>query len=225
MTAELARRARVPVPEAITGPRVIAIARGLEPSRILRIGEGLLGGGVRAFEVTLNSPAAFEAIGALAREFGEADGHAARLGGGLVIGAGTVLDIESARRAIDAGARFLVSPHTDRALIEWTANRGIPSLPGAFTPTEIVAAWRAGASAVKLFPASAVGPAFVRELRGPFRDIPLIPTGGVTIDTAPEFIRAGAIAIGVGSWLIGEGEVAGIAERGRQVVRALADVR
>jgi 2-dehydro-3-deoxyphosphogluconate aldolase / (4S)-4-hydroxy-2-oxoglutarate aldolase len=224
MTAESATRARVPVPGAISGPRVIAIARGLDPSAILRIGEGLLAGGVRAFEVTLNSPSAFEAIGALVREFGETEGGEAPATDRLLVGGGTVLDIEGARRAVDAGARFLVSPHTDPALIEWAARRGIPSFPGAFTPTEILAAWRAGASAVKLFPASAVGPAFVREFRGPFRDIPLIPTGGVTIDTAPEFIRSGALAIGVGSWLTGDGEIAGIAERGARIVRALAEI-
>ena len=116
-------------------------------------------------------------------------------------------------------------PHTDPELVAWAAARGMPSFPGAFSPTEILAAWRAGAAAVKLFPASVAGPAFVREFRGPFPDIPLIPTGGVTAVTAPEFIRAGAIAVGMGSWLIGDGDPAGIAERGATVVRAVAEAR
>src|SRR5205085_7577029 len=111
---------------------------------------------------------------------------------GLLLGAGTVLTIEAAGDAVAAGARFLVSPHLDIAIVAWALEHGIPCFPGAFTPTEILGAWRAGATAVKLFPASAVGPAFVREHRGPFRDIPLVPTGGVTAETASDFITAGA---------------------------------
>ena len=141
------------------------------------------------------------------------------------VGAGTVLSVSAAQRAIDAGATFLVMPHTDPELVAWAASLGLPSFPGAFSPTEILAAWRAGAAAVKLFPASVAGPAFVREFRGPFPDIPLVPTGGVTAVTAPDFIRAGAIAVGLGSWLIGDCQPAGIAERGSTVVRAVAEAR
>ena len=143
----------------------------------------------------------------------------------LEIGAGTVLTIAAAERAIDAGASFLVSPYVEPELIEWAAERGVPFIPGAFTPTEILGAWRGGAPAVKLFPASVAGAAFVREFRGPFPHIPLLPTGGVTIDTAPDFIRAGAIAVGLGSWLIGDGEPTGVADRASGVVRAVADAR
>ena len=107
----------------------------------------------------------------------------------------------------------------------WAAERGIPAFPGAFTPTEILAAWRAGAAAVKLFPASMAGHTFLREFRGPFPDIPLVPTGGITVESAPAFIRAGAVAVGLGSWLTGDGEPAGIAERGVAVVRAVAEAR
>lgn len=203
---------RLPIPNAISGPRVIAIARGLPADRIERIAEGLLAGGIRAFEITLNSPGALGAIEAVA----------ARAGERLLTGAGTVLDLEGAAAAVDAGARFLVSPHTDPVLIDWALARGIPILSGAFSPTEIHAAWRSGATAVKLFPASAVGPSFIRELRGPFPDVPLIPTGGVTIETAPTFIAAGAIAVGLGSWLTGDGEPEGIAARGARLVQVLA---
>ena len=184
---------RSPIPEEITGPRVVAIGRGLPAELIERIAEGLVAGGIRAFEITLNSPDAFGAIAALAERWGQR----------LLVGAGTVLDAEGAAEAVDSGARFIVSPHTDPALIDWAVARGLPVFPGAFSPTEILSAWRSGATAVKLFPASVAGPAFVREFRGPFRDIPLIATGGVTIESAPDFLDAGAVAVGMGSWLTG----------------------
>jgi 2-dehydro-3-deoxyphosphogluconate aldolase/(4S)-4-hydroxy-2-oxoglutarate aldolase len=203
---------RSPVPLEIAGPRVVAIARGLPPERVGRIAEGLVAGGIRAFEITLNSPDAVTAISALANRWGE---H-------LLVGAGTVLDVEQATRAADAGARFIVSPHTDPGLIEWVVAHGLPVFPGALSPTEILLAWNAGATAVKLFPASVAGPAFVREFRGPFPDIALVATGGVTIETAPLFLAAGAAAVGMGSWLTGDGEPDGIADRAARLVRALA---
>jgi 2-dehydro-3-deoxyphosphogluconate aldolase/(4S)-4-hydroxy-2-oxoglutarate aldolase len=210
--------ARPAIPAGIRDVGVIAIGRRLDRRRLAAIADGLLGGGVRAFELTLNDPEAeaLAAIEIVAR-------HAA--GSELAIGAGTVLSIEAAERAISAGASFLVMPHTDPGLIAWAADRSIPAFPGALTPTEILAAWRAGAAAVKLFPASVAGPAFVREFRGPFPDIPLVPTGGITLETAPQFIRAGALAIGLGSWLTGDGEPAGIAERGALAVAALTEAR
>jgi 2-dehydro-3-deoxyphosphogluconate aldolase/(4S)-4-hydroxy-2-oxoglutarate aldolase len=207
---------RPAIPGGILAGRVIAIGRGLPPEAILSIAANLADGGVRAFEITLNSPAAMEAIAALAARFAPED---------LVIGAGTVLDVAKAEEAVAAGARFLVMPHTDEDLIAWAAQRGIPSFPGAFTPTEALGAWRAGAAAVKLFPASAVGPAFVREMRGPFRDIPLVPTGGVTVDSAPAFGAAGAVAVGIGSWLTGSGDADVVGARARQIVDALAAAR
>jgi len=190
----------------------VAIGRGLPAERIERIAEGLVAGGVRAFEVTLNSPDAFGAISALAVRWGER----------LLVGAGTVLDVEGAAQAVDSGARFIVSPHTESDLIDWAVARGLPVFPGALSPTEILTAWRAGATAVKLFPASVAGPAFVREFRGPFRDIPLIATGGVTIESAPAFLGAGAVAVGIGSWLTGDGEPDGIAERAVRLIGSLA---
>jgi 2-dehydro-3-deoxyphosphogluconate aldolase/(4S)-4-hydroxy-2-oxoglutarate aldolase len=207
---------RPPIPAPILAGRVIAIGRGLAPDRTVRIGEGLAAGGVGAFEITLNSPDALAAIARLASRFGPDE---------LLVGAGTVMTVDAARAAIDAGARFIVMPHTDPAVIEAALERGVPAFPGAFTPTEALLAWRAGASAVKLFPASGVGPAFVREMRGPLPEIPLIPTGGVTIDTGPAFIAAGAVAVGIGSWLTGEGDPAEIGARGARLVSALRAAR
>jgi 2-dehydro-3-deoxyphosphogluconate aldolase / (4S)-4-hydroxy-2-oxoglutarate aldolase len=203
---------RSALPHEIAGPRVIAIGRGLPADRVERIAEGLVAGGIRAFEITLNSPDALAGISALS----------SRWEGRLLVGAGTVLDVEGARQAVEAGARFIVSPHTDSALIEWAIARGLPVFPGAFSPTEILTAWNAGATAVKLFPASVAGPAFVREFRGPFRDIPLVATGGVTIESAPAFLAAGAAAVGMGSWLTGDGDPVGIAGRASRLVVVLA---
>jgi 2-dehydro-3-deoxyphosphogluconate aldolase/(4S)-4-hydroxy-2-oxoglutarate aldolase len=200
------------VPEAILVGRVVAIARGLDPSSMVDIAGALIDGGVTAFEVTLNSRSALDAIAAV---------RAAVPAGRLLVGAGTVLDRASAEAAVGAGAQFLVMPHTDLELIDWAAGRDVPVFPGAFTPTEILAAWRAGATAVKLFPASAVGPSFVRELRGPLPEIPLIPTGGVTAENAPDFIRAGAVAVGLGSWLTGAGDPATIRARATQLTEAI----
>jgi 2-dehydro-3-deoxyphosphogluconate aldolase / (4S)-4-hydroxy-2-oxoglutarate aldolase len=126
---------------------------------------------------------------------------------------------------VDSGATFLVMPHVDPELVAWAADRGIPALPGCATPTEALLAWRAGAAAIKLFPASVAGPAFVRELRGPFPEIPVVPTGGITIEHVPSFIAAGAAAVGFGGWLIGDGESVGVADRARQVVASVAAAR
>ena len=135
---------------------------------------------------------------------------------------GPSLSEAAAERAVGAGARFIVSPHTDVALIDWCVTRGIPCFPGALSPTEIHAAWSAGASAVKLFPAIAVGTGYLKQLAGPFPDIPLVPTGGVSAQTAGDWIAAGGVAVGMGGWLIGDGDPAGVTQRARQVVEAVA---
>ena len=207
---------RPPIPDGLVTSGVVAIARRLTADNAPRVADALADGGVLAFEITLNEPvdAALRAITSVASR-----------APGLSIGAGTVLSIDAAKLAIDAGATFLVMPHTDPELVAWAAARGIPTLPGASTPTEILAAWRAGAAAVKVFPASVVGPALVRECRGPFPYIPLVPSGGVTAETAAAFIAAGAVAVGVGGWLIGDAESAGVTARARQVVNVVAAAR
>jgi 2-dehydro-3-deoxyphosphogluconate aldolase/(4S)-4-hydroxy-2-oxoglutarate aldolase len=204
------------IPAAITDGGIVAIGRRLPSGSEPGIAQALVRGGVRAFEITLDGDGALEAIGTLASRFDPAE---------LFVGAGTVLDIASAEAAIGAGARFLVMPHIDVAIVSWAAARGIPVMPGAFTPTEILTAWRAGAAAVKLFPASAVGPAFVREVRGPLREIPLVPTGGVTAESAPAFIAAGAVAVGIGSWLTGSGDAAVVQSRAAELVAAVLSAR
>ncbi len=206
---------RPPIPELIRQSRVIAIGRGIGAAEAPRIGEALVAGGVHVMELTLNEPEAeaLAAIAALARVADDLD---------ALVGAGTVLSIEAAKRAIDAGARFIVSPHTDREQIAWCASRGVPCFPGALSPTEIQAAWSAGASAVKLFPAAAVGIGYLKQIAGPFPDIPIVPTGGVSAETAADWIAAGGVAVGMGGWLIGDGEPAGVTERAGLVSAAVA---
>ena len=211
--------ARPGIPPAIRDTGVVAIGRRLDAGSVAAIADGLVAGGVRAFELTLNEPEGpvLAAITELVRRFPETE---------LLVGAGTVLSIEAAERAINAGARFLVSPHLDVELVRWAADRGVPFLPGALTPSEVLAAWRAGAAAVKLFPASVAGPALLRELRGPLPQIPLLPTGGVTLESAPGFILAGALGVGMGSWLTGSaGGANTIQQRAASIVAAVAAAR
>lgn len=209
---------RPAIPVGITDGGVVAIGRRVTTELAPTVAAALAEGGVRAFELTLNEPEAeaLRSIEAVAR---------VAAGLGLELGAGTVLSIEAAGRAVDSGATFLVMPHLDPELVGWAAARDIPALPGCATPTEILAAWRAGAAAVKLFPASSAGPGFVRELRGPFPDIAIVPTGGVTLESAPLFITAGAVAVGMGGWLLGDGTPDGVRERARQIVAAVAAAR
>jgi len=171
--------------------KIVAILRGIHPDHAVEIAGALQQGGVRLLEITLNSPDALAVIGKLA----------AAMGGGLCIGAGTVLDAGQAKAAIDAGARFILSPTLDLDTIQETRQMGAVSIPGAFTPTEILTAWRNGADIVKVFPAS-VGVPYFRDLRGPLPFIPLMPTGGVNLDNIREFQSAGAVAFGIGSGLV-----------------------
>lgn len=207
---------RPAIPPAIATGRIIAIARGLPVARLAAVVAALRDGGVRAFEITLDSPDALHAISMVAAM---APGPGADR---LLVGAGTVMTIEEAAAALDAGARFLVMPHTDAALVAWAAGRDVPVFPGAMTPSEIVIAWRAGAAGVKVFPAGTLGPGFVREVRGPLARIPMIPTGGITAENAGAFLAAGAVAVGAGGWLTGSGDPATIRERAAALVKAVA---
>lgn len=211
---------RPTIPDGVTRGGVVAIARRLDPTSVGAIADALAQGGAGAFELTLNEPEsdALRAIEAAAA-------HVSTSGLGLDVGAGTVLSIDAAQRALDAGATFLVAPHLEVEVVAWAAERGIPMLPGAATPTEVLAAWRAGAAAVKVFPASVLGPSFLRELHGPFPDIPLQPTGGITVENAADFIQVGAIAVGLGSWLFAGGTPASVAERARAATTAVATAR
>ena len=206
---------RPDVPELLRSTRVVAIARHIGADDAPGVGAALVAGGVRVMEITLNEPEprALAAIAALAEVAGDL---------GALVGAGTVLSVESARRAVDAGAGFIVTPHTDVDIAAWCAVHDVPCLPGALTPSEILAAWQAGASAVKLFPAVSMGPGYLAQIRGPFPEIPLVPTGGVSAETAEAWITSGALAVGMGSWLIGDGEPGGVTERSQRV-RAAVD--
>lgn len=203
---------RPEVPAAIREGRLIAIARGIDPPRLPALVDALIDGGIDVVEVTLNSAAALDSITALRDR---------AVGSRLLVGAGTVLDPAAAQAAVTAGASFLVTPVVDLPTISWAAARQIPIFPGAMTPTEILAAWVAGAAAVKVFPASVLGPAFVREVRGPLPEIPLIPTGGVSPDSAWAFLEAGATAVAVGGWLTGADDPAFARARARQLRMAI----
>lgn len=155
--------------------------------RVAEACEAARKGGLRALEITLTTPGALGAIRALAR------------GGDALVGAGTVLGAEAARAVADAGGRFIVSPVFDPEVVDAAHERGLLAIPGAATPTEILGAWRYGARLVKVFPARALGgPAFLRALRGPLPDVPLLPTSGPTADDLADYFAAGATAVGVG---------------------------
>jgi 2-dehydro-3-deoxyphosphogluconate aldolase / (4S)-4-hydroxy-2-oxoglutarate aldolase len=171
---------------------VIAVLRGIDSERMLPIAQALYEGGIKAVEVTLNHPDSIKSIALLDNEFGK----------DLLIGAGTVLNPDAARAAVSAGAKFIISPSLNLKTIETTKELGVVSIPGAYTPTEIVTAYENGADFVKVFPATALGPSFLKDMKGPLPHIPLIPTGGIHVGNAFEFLQAGAVAIGVGGSLV-----------------------
>jgi 2-dehydro-3-deoxyphosphogluconate aldolase/(4S)-4-hydroxy-2-oxoglutarate aldolase len=211
---------RPEIPARLEQSRVVAILRRTDPAAAVATAEALADGGIPTLEVTCDSPGAFEMIRAIDRALGER----------VLVGAGTVLDASSARAALEAGARFLVSPHVDADLVESFACRGVPWIPGAFTATEVLSAWRAGAVVVKLFPAGSVGPAYLKDLLGPLRHIPLLPTGGVTLDNAASFLQAGAWGLGLGSALVAPDLVAAgrfdeLQDRARRLSDTIAAAR
>ena len=178
--------------DQISKSRVIAILRGDYGAIVDEIVAAMLDAGLSAVEVTFNSPNVLDSIRRLSSRFGDR----------MAIGAGTVLKPAEVAHAADAGARFIVSPNLNLAVVERTKTLGLVSLPGCFTPSEIVTAIDAGADAAKLFPASALGVGFVRALRGPLPKVRVVPTGGVTPEIARQYFDAGAWAVGVGSELV-----------------------
>lgn len=151
----------------------------------------VMAGGIKAVEITFTVPSATTVIRRVKHEFGES----------VLLGAGTVLTPEEVEDAVDAGAVYLIAPNTDEKVIGAAKRLGVPIIPGAFTPTEVVRAWDLGADAIKIFPASLGGPSYIRALRAPLPHIPLIPTGGVDDKTVGDFFRAGAFAVGAGGAL------------------------
>ena len=172
--------------------KVVAIVRGANPPDLLRIAEALHAGGVRLMEVTLNSPGALASIEEISRA----------MDGKLLVGAGTVLDPETARAALLAGAKYIISPTLNKKTIRMTKRYGAVSIPGAYTATEILQAYECGGDIIKVFPASAGGPGYFKDIAGPLPFIPLMPTGGVSLDNIKGFAAAGAAAFGLGSALV-----------------------
>ncbi len=171
---------------------LVAVVRAPDPTHLVNVIGALADGGVTVAEVTFTVPDAADVIRAAKKQLGDR----------VLLGAGTVLDTETARVAILAGAEFIVSPTVNADVIRMCKRYGKLSFPGAFTPTEILAAWDAGADVVKVFPAEVLGPAYFKAMRGPLPQVRLMPTGGVDLTTAGEYLRAGACCLGVGSQMV-----------------------
>jgi 2-dehydro-3-deoxyphosphogluconate aldolase/(4S)-4-hydroxy-2-oxoglutarate aldolase len=211
---------RTCVLERMTSSGVVAVIRADSPAQLVDVCRALAAGGVAACEITLTTPGALEAIAAASRELGDE----------ALIGAGSVLDAETARAAILAGAKFVFSPVLSAAVVEMAHRYDCVAVPGALTPTEILAAWSAGADVVKVFPANAFGPQYFRDVHGPLPQVKLTPTGGVDLATAGDWIKAGAVAVGVGSSLVKKEFLAGrkwdeLSALARQFVETVAAAR
>lgn len=206
--------------ERIIGSGVVAVIRMKDTDRLLKVIEAVRDGGVKCIEITMTVPGAVEIIRQLASA-------APR---DVLIGAGTVVNEKTAEKVIEAGATFVVGPVLNLGIIELCAKREVPVIPGCFSATEIFSAWNAGADIVKVFPATSLGPKYFKDLRGPFPDIRLMPTGGVTIDNVGEWIQAGACAVGIGSDLldknaIEEGRYEVLTERAARMVNNVRKAR
>jgi 2-dehydro-3-deoxyphosphogluconate aldolase/(4S)-4-hydroxy-2-oxoglutarate aldolase len=195
---------------------IVPIVRTETCAGAIQAVQAIYRGGIRAVEITMTVPGAIQALEEVADEFGDR----------MVLGAGTVLDPETARACMLAGAEFFVTPSFKLATIEMVKRYSKVIMPGALTPTEILTAWEAGADAVKIFPCGNVGGAkYIKSVKAPFPHIEMVPTGGVNLETAPEFLRAGACAVGVGAELIDGGNIrAGRFEVFEQRARQFLDV-
>jgi 2-dehydro-3-deoxyphosphogluconate aldolase/(4S)-4-hydroxy-2-oxoglutarate aldolase len=189
---------------------IVAVIRASSSSELIDVIAALNAGGVRAIEVTMTTPNALDVI----KETTE------RFGSDVLVGVGSVLDAETARMAMLAGAQFVVGPILNLDMIRICNRYDKIVIPGAFTPTEILAAWEAGADVVKVFPATKLGPSFFKDVLGPLPQVRLTPTGGVTIETAPEFIKAGAVFVGAGTALV---DKKAVAERRFDVITQTAE--
>ncbi|MFF7789933.1 bifunctional 4-hydroxy-2-oxoglutarate aldolase/2-dehydro-3-deoxy-phosphogluconate aldolase [Streptomyces sp. NPDC007991] len=200
--------------------RVMAILRSVDASGLPAVARALAAGGITCLEVTLTTRGALDTLAWIRDD----------LGPEVAVGAGTVMSCGQARDALAAGADFLVAPIVDADVIRGAAKSGVPCYPGAWTPTEVHAAWRAGAAAVKLFPASTGGPGHVRQLRAPLPEIPLLAVGGVDVAHAGEYVAAGACAVGIGSPLLrgadrdpSAGALESLTTRARDLLDAVGD--
>ncbi|MGP9537294.1 bifunctional 4-hydroxy-2-oxoglutarate aldolase/2-dehydro-3-deoxy-phosphogluconate aldolase [Brachybacterium sp. AOP43-C2-M15] len=203
---------RPPLPERTAAARLIVVIRGERADQYAPVLETLAGAGIRSVELTLSTPGTLEQLPALLERFGDR----------MDIGIGTVTDPEDLRTAAGSGAHYIVTPITRADLLEAAAETGIAIVPGGLTPSELHAGWAAGAAAVKVFPASVVGPGYIKDLRGPFPGIRVIPSGGVDLEAARAWLRAGAEAVSVGGPLLGDalagGSLEDLADRAAQFV-------
>jgi 2-dehydro-3-deoxyphosphogluconate aldolase/(4S)-4-hydroxy-2-oxoglutarate aldolase len=204
------------VTTAVIRSGVVAVLRAPTADGFAAVADVLVNAGITALEVTLTSQGAIDALAGLRRQLPD---HA-------VLGAGTVLTADQAKASVDAGAAFLVSPVLDPELLD---GFGVPFYPGALTPTEVFSAHRAGAAMVKLFPAATVGPRYVKDLHAPLPDVRIMPTGGIDIGDIASWLTAGAVAVGLGSPLLGDaaqgGSLAALADRARRAADAVAFAR
>jgi 2-dehydro-3-deoxyphosphogluconate aldolase/(4S)-4-hydroxy-2-oxoglutarate aldolase len=200
---------------------VVPVVRAASPKQAMQAAEAVCAGGVAVVEVTMTVPGAVEVIRQLAKS----------LGSEVLVGAGTVLDADTAERCIDAGAEFIVSPGFDAETVKFVIGAGKLLMAGALTPSEVIAAWKAGSDFVKIFPCGAVGGAkYIKALKAPLPQIPMIPTGGVNLTTASDFILAGAAALGIGGELVSaaaleSGNTALITEAARSFVSIVREAR
>ena len=220
MSTHVTQSRRVAVTARVEALGVVAVIRMKDPARLRAVVDAMAEGGVRALEVTMTVPRAVEMIGELAPTLPE----------GFLLGAGTVIDAATAQAVIDAGASFVVGPVFRPDVIAACHERDVPVMPGCFSPTEILAAHDSGADIVKVFPATMLGPQFIRDVRAPLPQVKLMPTGGVTLDNAGDWIRAGAVAVGVGSALVDakaieSGRYDVITANARRLVQSVAAAR
>jgi 2-dehydro-3-deoxyphosphogluconate aldolase/(4S)-4-hydroxy-2-oxoglutarate aldolase len=200
---------------------IVPVVRAASAAQAIAAAEAVCAGGISVVEVTMTVPGAVEVIAQLVKTMGSA----------VLVGAGTVLDAGSARRCLDAGAQFLVSPGFDLETVKFANSQGVPMIAGALTPTEVITAWNAGSDLVKIFPCGNVGGAkYIKALKGPLPQIPMVPTGGVNLTTAAEFIQAGSAAVGVGGELIlaaalKSGNTREITELAKQYVSIVREAR
>jgi 2-dehydro-3-deoxyphosphogluconate aldolase/(4S)-4-hydroxy-2-oxoglutarate aldolase len=206
------KRKKADVSAQIAREKVVAVIRLSDANKLVPVIAAIAQGGIRCIEITMTVPNAIELIRNVSKQVGD----------DILIGAGTVLDAETAHAVIDAGAQFVVSPILNPEVIKACKEHDVYCAPGCFTPTEIQMAYTLGADVIKVFPATSLGPKYFKDLRGPFPNIPLMPTGGVSIENAHEWIAAGAVAVGIGSDLldkkaIDEGRYEILRERARKL--------
>jgi len=206
--------------DRIVREKAVAVVRTNHPEHLVSLARALLKGGVTCFEITMTVPGALEGIHRVTQELGDA----------VLVGAGSITDAETADRAIEAGARYIVSPVFKPEVIRAAHTRGAAAMPGCFTPTEVLAAYEAGADVVKVFPADILGMAFFKGILAPMPYLRLMPTGGVSLTNAVDWVRAGAVAVGVGRALVDEqalatGDFARLTENARTLCRSLHAVR